>query len=99
MRDDAAPKTAYELTMERLRKKRRGGRPRAAAVTDAQKGAVAEIRSVYEAKLAELDVMHQSQMRASVDPNVRATLEEAFRGERERLTTERDAKVEKARRS
>jgi hypothetical protein len=30
---------------------------------------------------------------------VRATLEEAFRGERERLTTERDANVEKTRRS
>ena len=43
--------------------------------------------------------MHQSQMRASVDPNVRPTLEETFRGECERLTTEHDAKVEKARRS
>jgi len=68
-------------------------------VTDAQKAAVAEIRNIYDAKLAELDVMHQSKMRASVDPQARATLEEEFRRERERLTTERDAKVEKARSS
>jgi len=99
MTDDGAPKSAYELAMERLRKKDADAGVERQPVTDAQKAAVAEIRSVYEAKLAELDVMHQSKMRASVDPNARATLEEEFRRERERLTSERDAKVEKARRS
>ena len=48
---------------------------------------------------AELDVMHQSKLRASVDLEARAVFEQEFRRERERLTTERDAKVEKARRS
>jgi hypothetical protein len=96
---DDAPKSAYELAMERLRKKDAEAGVERPPVTDAQKAAIAEIRSIYEAKLAELDVMHQSKMRASVDPNVRATLEEEFRRERERLTSERDAKVEKARRS
>ena len=99
MTDDAAPKSAYELAMERLRKKDAEDGVERPTVTDAQKAAVAEIRSVYEAKLAELDVMHQSKMRASVDPEARATLEQEFRRERERLTTERDAKVEKARSS
>jgi len=99
MTDDGAPKSAYELAMERLRKKDADAGVERQPVTDAQKAAVAEIRSVYEAKLAELDVMHQSKMRASVDPNARATLEEEFRRERERLTSERDAKVEKARSS
>jgi len=99
MTDDNAPKSAYELAMERLRKKDAEDGVERPTVTDAQKAAVAEIRSVYEAKLAELDVMHQSKMRASVDPEARATLEQEFRRERERLTTERDAKVEKARRS
>jgi hypothetical protein len=99
MTDDGAPKSAYELAMERLRKKDAEAGVERQPVTDAQKAAIAEIRSVYEAKLAELDVMHQSKMRASVDPNARATLEEEFRRERERLTAERDAKVEKARRS
>ena len=99
MTDDSAPKSAYELAMERLRKKDAEAGVERPAVTEAQKAAVAEIRSFYEAKLAELEVMHQSKMRASVDPEARATLEQEFRRERERLTTERDAKVEKARRS
>ena len=64
-----------------------------------QKAAIAEIRNIYEAKLAQLDVMHQSKLRASMDPDARATLEQEFRRERERLTTERDLKVEKARSS
>ena len=99
MTDDRGPKSAYELAMERLTKKDAEVGLTRQPVTDAQKAAIAEIRNVYEAKLAELDVMHQSKLRASVDPEARATLEQEFRRERERLTTERDAKVEKARRS
>ncbi|HVZ22568.1 MAG TPA: hypothetical protein VG871_15955 [Vicinamibacterales bacterium] len=99
MTDDAAPKSAYELAMERLRKQDADAGVERQPVTDAQKAAVAEIRSLYESRLAEIDVMHQSRMRASVDPDARAALEQEFRRERERLTTERDAKVEKARRS
>jgi hypothetical protein len=99
MSDDNAPKSAYELAMERLRKKDAEAGVERQPVTDAQKAAVAEVRSFYEAKLAQLDVMHQSKMRAVLDPAARDTLEQEFRRERERLTTERDAKVEKARRS
>src|SRR5262252_2487344 len=97
--DDGAPKSAYELAMERLRKKDEEAGLTRQPVTDAQKAAVAEIRNFYEAKLAELDVMHQSKLRASVDPEARATFEQEFRRERERLTSERDMKIEKARRS
>jgi hypothetical protein len=97
MADDTAPKSAYELAMERLRKQDADAGVERRPVTAAQRAAIAEIRNFYEAKLAELDVMHQSKMRASVDPEARAALEQDFRRERERLTTERDAKVEKAR--
>jgi hypothetical protein len=96
---DDAPKSAYELAMERLRKKDEEAGLTRQPVTDAQKAAIAEIRNVYEAKLAELDVMHQSKLRASVDLEARATLEQEFRRERERLTTERESKIEKARRA
>ena len=99
MTDDGAPKSAYELAIERLRKKDEEAGLTRQPVTDAQKAAVAEIRNFYEAKLAELDVMHQSKLRASVDPEARATFEQEFRRERERLTSERDMKIEKARRS
>jgi hypothetical protein len=97
MADDTAPKSAYELAMERLRKQDADAGVERRPVSDAQRAAIAEIRNFYEAKLAELDVMHQSKMRASVDPEARAALEQDFRRDRERLTTERDAKVEKAR--
>jgi hypothetical protein len=97
MTDDNAPKSAYELAMERLRKKDAEAGIERKPITDAQKAAIAEIRNVYEAKLAQLEVMHQSKMRASIDLEARATLEQEYRRERERLTSERDAKVEKAR--
>src|SRR5689334_25081895 len=99
MADDTAPKSAYELAMDRLRKKDAEDGVERQPVTDAQRAAVAEIRNFYEAKLAELDVMHQSKIRATMDAEARATLEQDNRRERERLMSERDAKVEKARRS
>ena len=97
MTDDNAPKSAYELAMERLRKKDAEAGIERKPITDAQKAAIAELRSVYEARLAQLEVMHQSKMRASIDPEARATFEQEYRRERERLTSERDVKVEKAR--
>jgi hypothetical protein len=99
MADDTAPKSAYELAMERLKKQDADAGVERQAVTDEQRAAIAEIRNFYEAKLAELEVMHQSKMRASVDPEARAVLEQGYRRDRERLATERDAKVEKARRA
>jgi len=99
MADDSAPKSAYELAMERLKKKDADAGIERQPVTDAQKAAVAEIRNFYEAKLAEVEVLHQGKMRASVDLEARAVAEQEYRRDRERQTTERDAKVEKARRA
>ncbi len=97
MTDDSAPKTAYELAMERLRKKDADAGITRQTVTEAQKAAIAEIRSFYESKLAELEVMHQGQLRRLFDPDARAVLEEQYRRDYERLTAEREAKIEKAR--
>jgi hypothetical protein len=97
MGDDTGPKSAYELAMERLRKKDADAHIEPRTVTAAQKAAIAEIRNFYEAKLAELEVLHQGKMRRSVDHGERAIFEGEYRRERERLASERDAKVEKAR--
>jgi len=43
-------------------------------------------------------VLHQSQRRAIVDPAALEELEQQYRRERERLTTERDAKIARLRR-
>lgn len=97
MGDDKALKSSFELAMERLRKSDADAGVTRQPLTDAQKAAIAEIRNVYEAKLAELEVLHQSQMRALADPIAQETAEQSYRHERERLSSERDARVEKAR--
>src|SRR5712692_1360491 len=87
---DQGPKSAFEIAMERLRQKdvQEGveQRPR----TEKQKAAIAEIRSVYEAKLAQVEVMHSSAVAAGMDPAVRAELDQNRQRDRERLTSERD---------
>ena len=90
-------KTAYELAMERLKKKDEEAGIEAKPLTDAQKTQIAEIRNFYEAKLAEAQVMHHSKIISVHDPAERETLEREYRRERERLGDERDRKVAKAR--
>ena len=98
MSQDGAPKSAYELAMERLRKKDEAAGIIQTPLTDAQKVAIAEIRSLYSARLAQADLQHQDRLRAIFDPEVREALEVEYRRERERVTAEMDAKIEKARR-
>ena len=95
---DTGPKSSYELAMERLKKKDADEGVQTTPLTEAQKAAITEIRSFYTAKLAEADVLHQGRLRATVDPAERAEREQEYRRDRERLSSERDAKIEKARR-
>jgi hypothetical protein len=97
MADNNALKSSVELAMERLRKKDTEAGIESRAVTDEQKAAIAEIRSFYDAKIAEQDVLHQSKLRLSMDPAEREAILLEYRRERERLAGERDRKVEKAR--
>ena len=83
--------------MERLRKKDEAAGVEQARLTDAQKAAIAEIRSLYGARLAQADLQHQDRVRATFDPAVRDALEVEYRREREQLAAEMDAKIEKAR--
>ncbi len=95
---EGEPKSAYELAMERLRRKDAEEGVEQRAVTEAQKNAIAEVRSLYESKLAQQDIMHQTAMMKTFDPEARAALEAEHRRERERLASERDAKIERIRR-
>jgi hypothetical protein len=96
--NSGGPKSAYELAIERLRKKDEEAGVQSRPLTDAQKAAIAEIRNFYEAKLAEVEVLHHSTLRTTFDPAARAELEQEYRRDRERLTSERDSKIERARR-
>lgn len=98
MTEDDAPKSAYELAMERLRKKDAESGAESKPLTDEQRTAIAEVRNFYEAKSAEVEVLHQSALRKTAEPDARALLEEQYRRDRERLASERDAKIERIRR-
>jgi hypothetical protein len=95
--DPEAPKSAYELAMERLRQKDKEDGVEQRTVTDAQRAAIAEVRKVYEAKLAEREILHQSERRKAATPEALAQIEEEYRRDRERIGDERDRKIEKAR--
>ncbi|HUR33723.1 MAG TPA: hypothetical protein VM032_07995 [Vicinamibacterales bacterium] len=97
MADDTRLKSSFELAMERLRQKDAEAGITARTLTDAEKAQIAEIRNFYEAKLAELQVMHQSRLQKVMDPAGRDALEAEARAERERLTAERERKIEKIR--
>lgn len=90
-------KSAFDLAMERLRKKDAEAGIEQRVVTDAERAAIAEVRSFYEAKLAEREVMHQSALGKTWEPDARAALEQDYRRDRERLISERDAKIERIR--
>ena len=97
MADDKGVKSAYELAMERFKKQDKEAGVERKPLTDEQKAAIAEIRNFYEAKLAEADLLHQDKMLTTLDPAERAARDEEYRRDRERLSTERDAKIAKAR--
>jgi hypothetical protein len=99
MSDEAKPlKSAIELAMERLRQQDADAGVASRPLTDQQKSAIAEVRNFYEAKLAEIEVLHRSKLRATPDPGEREGFEQEYRRDRERLTSEREAKIEKLRR-
>ncbi len=94
---EGAPKSAYEIAMERLKSRDAEAGIERKPLTDQQKAAIGEIRNFYQAKLAELEVLHQGKLKTVIDPAERAAREAEYRHDRERLTSERDAKIEKAR--
>jgi hypothetical protein len=97
MSDDRPLKSALELAMARLEKKDADAGISNKPVTEEQKAQIAEVRNFYEAKIAELEVLHQSKINATFDPAERETMDQQYRREREHLTGERDHKIEKIR--
>jgi hypothetical protein len=95
---DDAPKSSFELAMERLRKKDREAGVEERSLSAEQRAAIADVRKVYEAKLAEREILYQASLRKARDPEAAAALEEEYRRDRERINAERDRKVEEVRR-
>src|SRR5512134_175725 len=94
---ESGPKSALELAMERLRKQDEAAGVVEKPLSDAQRQAIAEARNFCEAKLAEIKILHESKLATTWEPEARTTLEEQHRRDVERLTSERDRKVQKIR--
>lgn len=97
MSDEEAPKSAYELILERLKQKDRADGVTERVLSAEQKQKIAELRRVYEAKLAEREILHQSDRQKAGDLDALDKLEQDYRRDRERIASERDRKIDAAR--
>ena len=84
--------------MARLRQKDADAGVENKPLTDKQKAEIAEARNFYDSKLAEREVLHESTVRRTSDPEALKVLEEDYHRDRDRFTSDRDAKIEKIRR-
>jgi hypothetical protein len=85
-------KSAYELALERMAS--RGIEPPdSAAIDDATREKIAEVRRAAEAKLAEAEILHRDRLAALEDPVARGEAEEEYAIDRRRIEDERDRKI------
>ena len=92
-----APKSALEIAMERLKKQDADAGVVEHKLTDEQKAAIAEARSLHEARVAELQILHRSKQLTAVDPVEIEKIEQEYRRDLERLASDRDSKIKKVR--
>ena len=92
-----APKSSIDIVMERLRKKDAEAGTAQQTLTDAQRAAIAEVRSVYEAQAAERRIMHQSEIAGLFDPAQLEERDALMRRDLDRFERERDEKIKRVR--
>jgi hypothetical protein len=97
--EDEAPKSAYEIILERLKKKDRDDGVEEHPLSAKQKDRIAEVRRVYEARLAEREILYQSSRRKAQDLETLDRLEQEYQRDRERINSERDRKLDEARKA
>ena len=83
--------------MERLRKQDAEAGVDDKPLTDAQRAAIAEARSVYEARVAERRIMHHSAVVSLFDPAELAQRDEELRRDLDRFESDRESKVKRIR--
>ena len=95
---DDAPKSAFELAMERLRQKDKDASTDDRPLTDEQKAAIAEVRQWYKAKIAECEILHQAALRKARTHEEIERLNANLRSDEARLANDRDRKIAEVRR-
>ena len=83
--------------MERLRKKDADEGVEEIQLTDQQRAEIAEARSVYEARVAERRIMHQTAIMTVFDPAEREQLDQLLRRDLERFESDRQARIKRIR--
>jgi hypothetical protein len=89
------PKSAYEIALEKLKRQdqERGEKP-PATLNERQKKAIAEIRSKYDARLAEREILFKAEReKVMADPDVLEKIEEEYARERRHLEEQRDREI------
>ena len=94
MPKDDEPKSAVELAMEKLRAR---GDFTETSLTDAQKAEIADIRSLYQSKIAELEIHDAVKMKQATTLEELEAMKEALAKEKEHLNQEMEDKVKKVR--
>jgi hypothetical protein len=88
-----APKTAYELAMERLQAAEpKGAKQR--PLTAKQKEAIAEARRAATARLAEREILFKDAMKKTADPAEREKAESNYVTDRRRIDEDCERQVE-----
>jgi hypothetical protein len=100
MPEDQPLRSAYELAMERLRRKDRDeGVEEAEPLSAAQKERIAELRREASAKLAEMEILQAKDLAtAGGDPEKIRVMEEKHRIDRARVESRLEDAVAKVRR-
>ncbi len=88
-------KSAYERALEKLESSGIGA-PRQNALDEDQRRRIEDERRRYQAKLAELDILHRKNL--SSDPARRRQEEESHRAEKRRLSERLESRIERIRR-
>jgi hypothetical protein len=91
------PKSAVDIVMERLRRQDAESGTEQQRLTDAQRTAIAEVRTLYEAQVAQRRIMHQSSVSAVFEPAELAERDAELRRDLDRFERERDEKIKRIR--
>ena len=85
-------KSAYERALERMESEGIE-RPREEAFSSEVLAGMEEARKRAEAKIAELEILHQGRLRKLHDPAAFATEEKEYQAERKRIEEKRDREI------
>ena len=85
-------KSAYERALEKL-EEQGIERPRDEAYSDEMMDEMEEVRTKAQARVAELEILHQKELAAGLDPLAAAKSKEELRIEVERIESNRDQKL------